>query len=169
MIKRWVLCFLAIYCMVFFSNAVFADNEDNSQSYDIPIDDDAPKLEFDHGNVDTDGGNRDKEFGTEQDGTNGEGANQEDASSYNIMVNRKEYSVGKISAIVNVTANVPDGSVIALVCYHEGAVSFISLEKKTAILNKFVFAVYGSYDTMKVMAFENFNTLSPVIEPVFVE
>ena len=163
MLKRWVLCLLAVFCMLFSSNIVFADNADSSQSYDIPIDDDAPKLEFDHGNVDTDGGNRDKEFGTGQDGTNGEGTDQEDTSSYSIKVRRDEFSIGGITAIVSVTANVPDGSIVVLSCYREGAISFISTERKTAILNSFVFVVHESYDTMKVMAFENFDTCRPLV------
>ena len=158
MVKRWVLCLLAVFCMLFSSIAVFADNADSSQSDDIPIDDDVPKIETDDSTVNIGDGGRDKEFGIEQE--------DNDETDYFVEVTK---TISIFGELYTITTNVPEQSQIICVCYQRGRICAMSVMPKTLVQDTYFFIPDKPHQAVKVMVFENLDTLCPIIEPVFVE
>lgn len=89
--------------------------------------------------------------------------------NYGAEVQAEKVTVDGEEKIKVTTENISDGCQIILACYQGDMLSYAEPMTKVAEQDTYYFTPTEEYTTAKVMVFENFDNLYPVIEPVFVE
>lgn len=98
----------------------------------------------------------------------------EDVVLYAVWKKTAYVTVNNISATGTLvlqifTTGIPENSQIVLSCYQGEQLSYVEPVTKVENQDTYYFIPTGDYTSAKVMVFENFDTLYPIIEPVFVE
>ena len=158
MMKQLILGVIILSLLMIFAPGTFAESEGRTKVFDTETNEDVPKIETDDSTVNIGGGGRDKEFGTEQE--------ENDNCDYSVKVTKTISTFGELYTI---TTNVPEQSLIICVCYQWGRITAKSVMPKTLVQDTYFFVPDKPHQAVKVMVFENFDTLYPVTEPVFVE
>lgn len=157
MMKRLILGMIILSLLMIFAPGTFAESEVRAKVFYTEIKEDVPKIEIGDSTVNIGGGSRDKKFGTVQEDAGGD--------DYSVKVTKTKSINGELYTI---TTNVPEQSQIICVCYQWGKICAISVMPKILGQDTYFFLPDQPHQAVEVMIFENFDTLFPVTEPVFV-